>query len=129
MTNYLSLRLKLDDIVKDRDFEQKVLENIRYCRKIVGKHFRVIFWNENLTEKECREFVKRNEKMLFEINTQITSKNSPFDSCWFLINTDNNDKCKSRYRYEGNILTGIAEYIKMVKHFQRSMNEDSNSWK
>ena len=34
-------RIKLDDIVEDKDFEQKVLENIRYCRKVVGKKFRV----------------------------------------------------------------------------------------
>ena len=122
-----SLRMRLNDTIgKD---EQVILENIRRCKQFAGKGFRVIFRNDGLSSKECEEFVKRNEKMLFEISTQITSINSPFDSCWFLINTDNNDKCKSRYRYEGNILTGIAEYIKMVKHFQRSRNEDSNRWK
>ena len=50
-TSFLSLRMKLDDVVKDKDFEQKVLENLRYARKITGKQFRVIFWNENLTNK------------------------------------------------------------------------------
>ena len=125
--NHLSLRIKLDDVIKDVEMEQKILENIRRSSKIVGKKFRVIFWNENLSEKECEEFVKRNEKMLFEVTTQITSINSSFDNCWFLIDSDDSDKCKRRYCCKGDILTGIAEYIKMVKHFQRSRNEDSNS--
>ena len=96
------------------------------CKQFAGKGFRVIFRNEGLSSKDCEEFVKRNEKMLFEISTQITSINSPFDSCWFLINTDSSDKCSSRYKYKGDILQGLAEYIKMVKHFQRSRNENSN---
>ncbi len=121
MINYttFSLRMKLDDIIgKD---EEVILENIRRCKLFVGKTFKVIFRNEDLSEKECKDFVKRNEKMLFEIRTQITSKNSPFDSCWFLINTDESDKCKSRFRYNGDILTGISEYIKMVKHFNKGV--------
>ena len=119
-----SLRMRLNDVIgKD---EQVILENIRRCKQFSGITFRVIFWNNGLSSEECKEFVKRNEKMLFEIHTQITSKNSPFDSCWFLINSDKKDKCKCRYSYKGDVLSGIAEYIKMVKHFQRSMNEDSN---
>ena len=121
---YYSIRMKLNDVIgKD---EQVILENIRRCKQFTGYGFKVIFRNDGLSSKECKEFVKRNEKMLFEISTQITSINSPFDSCWFLINTDNNDKCKSRYRYEGDILTGIAEYIKMVKYLKRKENENSN---
>ena len=122
-----SIRMKLDDVIgKD---EQVILENIRRCKQFAGKEFRVIFRNEGLSSKKCEEFVKRNEKMLFEVTTQITSKNSSFDSCWFLIDSDNKDKCTRRYSFKGGVLTGIAEYIKMVKHFQRSRNEDSNSWK
>ena len=97
-----SIRMKLDDvIVKD---DQVILENIRRCKKFAGKEFRVIFWNDGLSSKECEEFVKRNEKMLFEIRTQITSINSPFDNCWFLIDSDNSDKCKRRYNYKGDII-------------------------
>ena len=65
--------------------------------------------------------------MLFEIRTQITSINSPFDNCWFLIDSDSSDKCRKRYSYKGDILKGIAEYIKVVKLIKRSMNESSNS--
>ena len=119
-----SLRMKLNDVVgKD---EQVILENIRRCKQFSGKQFKVIFRNDGLSSKECEEFVKRNEKMLFEISTQITSMNSPFDDCWFLINTDNTDKCKSRYNFKGDILRGITEYIKMIKYLKRNMNENSN---
>ena len=121
-----SIRMKLNDVIgKD---EQVILENIRRCKQFSGKTFKVIFRNDGLSSKECENFVRRNEKMLFEIRTQITSINSPFDDCWFLINTDSTDKCKSRYKFKGDILQGIAEYIKMVKHLKRSENENSNSW-
>ena len=53
-----SLRLKLNDVIgKD---EQVILENIRRCKQFVGKQFRVIFWNDGLSEKDCKDFVKRN---------------------------------------------------------------------
>jgi hypothetical protein len=117
-----SLRVKLNDVIGKN--EQVILENIRRCKQFAGKTFRVIFRNDGLSSKECEEFVKRNEKMLFEISTQITSKNSPFDDCWFLIDTDSSDKCTRRYCCKGNILTGIAEYIKMVKHFKKRLSEN-----
>ena len=62
--------------------------------------------------------------MLFEIHTKITSTNSPFDSCWFLINTDGSDKCTKRYSYNGDILKGMTEYIKIVKHLKGKQNEN-----
>tara|TARA_R100001377_G_C3173427_1_gene103917 strand:- start:237 stop:599 length:363 start_codon:yes stop_codon:yes gene_type:complete len=112
MNHYLSLRLKLDEIIKDEAFEKKVLENIRYCNNIVGKSFRVILWNENVTEKQCEDFVKRNEKLLFEVHTKITKQ---FDYVWFLIESKG-DNSKWRYK-SGNesILSGIVEYLKLVK--------------
>ena len=120
-----SIRMKLDDVIgKD---EQVILENIRRCKQFAGKEFRVIFRNEGLSSKKCEEFVKRNEKMLFEIRTQITSINSTFDDCWFLIKSGDRDKCKSRYRFKGDILQGIAKYIEVVKHIKRIMNENSDS--
>ena len=118
-----SLRMRLNDVIGDN--EQIILENIRRCKLFSGKEFRVIFRNDGLSSEECEKFVKRNEKMLFEIRTQITSTNSPFDSCWFLINTDGKDKCTKRYSYKGDILKGIAEYIKVVKLIKRKENENS----
>ena len=114
---YYSLRIKLDDVILNEDFEKKVLENIRYCRNLVGKQFRVIFWNENVTEKQCEEFVKRNEHLLFEVHTKITNS---FGMVWYLIQSDG-DKSRWRYKSEGDILDGIASYIKLIKH----MNKES----
>ena len=111
-----SLRIKLNDLIgKD---EQVILENIRRCKHFSGQGFKVIFRNDGLSEKECEDFVKRNENLLFEIKTKITSINSPFDNCWFLINSDGMDKCQKRYSYNGDILKGITEYIKIVKHLK-----------
>ena len=119
-----SLRMKLNDVIgKD---EQVILENIRRGKQFSGKTFKVIFRNDGLSSKECEEFVKRNEKMLFEISTQITSTNSPLDNCWFLIDSDDTDKCKRRYSCKGDILTGIAEYIKVVKLIKGKINENRN---
>ena len=112
---YYSLRMKLDDVLLSEDFEKKVLENIRYCRQLVGKQFRVIFWNDNLTEEECGEFVKRNEHLLFEVHTEITKR---FNMAWYLIKSDD-DKSRWRYKSEGDILDGIASYIKLIKHMNK----------
>ena len=57
MMKYYSIGMKLDDVVKDENIEQTILENIRRCSKIVGKTFKVVFWHENLTEKDCKNFV------------------------------------------------------------------------
>jgi hypothetical protein len=117
MMQYYSLGMKLNDVIKDRDLEQTILENVRRCSKLVGKTFRVVFWHENLTEKECEEFVKRNDKLLFEVNTKITKKP---ERVWFLIGKNHLVHGSSRYSYmhEGDILNGIAAYIKIIKHIQ-----------
>ena len=82
MMQYYSLGMKLDEVIKDRDIEQTILENVRRCSKLVGKTFKVVFWHEELTEKDCKDFIERNEKLLFEVNTKITKN---FRRVWFLI--------------------------------------------
>ena len=118
-----SLRMKLNDVIGNE--EKVILENIRRCKQFSGKVFKVIFRNDGLSSEECEKFVIRNEKMLFEISTQITSRNSSFDSCWFLIDFNGSDKCTRRYSFKGDILTGIVEYIKMIKHLKGKENEES----
>ena len=120
-----SIRVRLEDVIGKN--EQVILENIRRCKQFAGKQFKVIFRNDGLSPEECEKFVRRNEKMLFEVDTRITSINNSFESCWFLIDSDSSDKCTRRYCCKGDILAGIAEYIKMVKHLKRSLNENSNS--
>ena len=119
MMKYYSIRMKLDDVVKDIDEEQIILENVRRCSKLVGKMFRVIFWHVNLTEQNCKDFVKRNEHLLFEVNTKITKR---FEPAWFLINS-RNEKSSCRYRYEGSILEGIVEYLKIINHMKKRDGE------
>ena len=123
MMQYYSLGLKLNDVIKDRDLEQTILENIRRCGKIVGKTFKVVFWHDGLTEKECENFVKRNEKLLFEVSTKITKK---FERVWFLIGEHAYEKHGvSRYSYShhGDILNGIVQYLKIINHIK---NKEKN---
>ena len=120
MIRYYSLRMNLEDVIKNKDTEQLVLENVRRCSKLVGKLFKIIFWHENLTEKECKDFVKRNEHLLFEVNTKITKG---FENTWFLINSKN-EKSSCRYRYEGgDMLEGIVEYLKIINHIKKRDRE------
>ena len=112
---YYSIRMKLNDVIKDTDTEQTILENIRRCSKIVGKTFKVVFWHVNLTEQNCKDFVKRNEHLLFEVHTKVTKK---FRNTWYLIESDG-DKSRWRYKSEGDILDGIASYIRLIKHMNK----------
>ena len=121
---YFSLRMKLDDVVKDRDTEKIILENIRRCSKIVGKTFKVIFWHENLSEQDCKDFIERNEHLLFEVHTQLSKQ--PIDT-WFII-YDYLDKdkinCRTRYRVEDDdILSGIARYLKVINYIKEKERE------
>ena len=116
MMRYYSIGIKLNDVIKDKDTEQIVLENIRRCSKIVGKYFKVVFWHEGLSEKECKDFVKRNEKLLFEVNTKITKVQEPV---WFLIGQG----VGSRYHSEGDILEGIVNYLGIVNHIKKRDKE------
>ena len=53
-----SLRMKLNDVIgKD---EQIILENIRRCKQFSGHGFKVIFRNDGLSKKKCKDFFKRN---------------------------------------------------------------------
>ena len=121
-TIFLSLRMKLDELVLDRKLEKTIIENIRYCRRIVGKEFKVIFWNKDLTEHQVKEFIKRNNEVLFEINTEITKE---FNLAWFVIGDE--DKSKHRYMYTGNILEGISNYLMLVKVLLRRRDDDESS--
>ena len=111
---YRSLRIKLDDFINSED-EQLIMENLRRCRYIAGKQFSLILWNENLKEKEVKNFFKRYSDLLFMLNTKITKK---FSITWFIINTGdtNGDESKYRYKWNGSILEGLVHYNKMMSH-------------
>ena len=116
MIKYYSLRMKLNDVIKDRDTEQTILENIRRCSNIVGKVFKIVFWHVKLTEQECKDFVKRNEHLLFEVNTQITKRIIPV---WFAIGEGKD----GRYTFDGDILQGISQYLKIINHMKKRDGE------
>ena len=119
MMRYYSIGMKLDDVIKDEDTEQIILENIRRCNNIVGKEFKVVFWHVNLTEQNCKDFVKRNEHLLFEVNTKITKT---FGPVWFVIDSKN-EKSQARYRFDGDILQGISQYLKIINHIKKRDGE------
>ena len=116
MMQYYSMGMNLEDVIRDKDTEQIVLENIRRCGKIVGKTFKVVFWHVKLTEQECKDFVKRNEHLLFEVNTQITKRIIPV---WFAIGEGKD----GRYTFDGDILKGIVQYLEIIKHIKKRDGE------
>ena len=120
-TVFLSIRIKLDDVVKEESLEKQIIENIRYCRRVIGKEFKVIFWNQSLTENEVKDFVKRNNDILFEINTEITKE---FNLAWFVVGEE--DKSKHRYLYTGDILNGISNFLKLAKLLLKRRNDESS---
>ena len=126
--NHLSIRIKLEDVIKNIDYEKKVLENIRRCGRLVGDQFKVVFWSINVSDKECENFVKRNEKILFEVNTRLTNK---FTNVWFLIDSKESDKSKFRYKFKGDILNGIVNYLKIfnVRKDREDSYESGDNWK
>lgn len=113
---YFSLGIKLNDVIINKDKEQLILENVRRCSKLVGKVFRVVFWHDGLTQKQCKDFVERNEKLLFKVNTKITKNDV---HVWFLIDSENNKNNSSRYTYNGDILEGIVQYLDIVNHMKK----------
>ena len=117
MMKYYSIGMKLNDVIKDKDTEQVILENIRRCSNIVGKWFKVVFWHVNLTEQECKDFVKRNEHLLFEVNTKITKVQ---EDVWFSIDSE---KGNGRYTFDGDILQGISQYLKIINHIKKRDGE------
>ena len=116
MMKYYSMGMKLNDVIKDEDTEQVVLENIRRCSNIVGKEFKVVFWHVNLTKQNCKDFVKRNEHLLFKVNTKITKVKEPV---WFSIDSK---KGSGRYIFDGDILDGITQYLQIINHIKKRDN-------
>ena len=113
MMKYYSIGMKLNDVIEDEDTEQVILENIRRCSNLVGKEFKVVFWHVNLTEQNCKDFVNRNEHLLFEVNTQITKIKEPV---WFAIDMKGSG---DRYTFDGDILQGISQYLKIINHIHK----------
>jgi len=110
-----SIGINLEDFIGDNEQEKLILENLRFCKTVVGKLFTTIFKHNNLDEKEIKEFVKRNQEMLFELGIEITSEDK---FAWFIIDDCEIEKINWRYKWNGTILEGLVEYKKLVKHIK-----------
>jgi len=123
----LSLKISLDEIIKEGlDFERKVIENLSRFSTIFGKKmFRVIFLHKKVKSEDINSFVIRNEKALFHINSKITGKDC---NAWFAIeSTENKNKYITyRYRYPGDILTGLVKFYE-VAIYLKGKNESSDN--
>ena len=115
MKNNYSLRIKLNNVIWDIEYEQQVIENLRYCKNLNKNKFEIIFWYDDLSKKEIKDFVKRNKEILSDISVNITESHKT--DAWFVINSDG-EKNFWRYKYDGGILDGIVEYIKIIKHIK-----------
>tara|TARA_Y100001937_G_C6937392_1_gene248770 strand:+ start:162 stop:548 length:387 start_codon:yes stop_codon:yes gene_type:complete len=127
MKREMSLKISLDEILDEGfDYERKVLENLFRFSGFVGKkQFKVIFLHKNVNTEKINEFVKRNENVLFHINSKITSKNC---TAWFIIEKESNEHkyVTYRYKYIGTILKGLPKYFNVVKTLKEK-DEGSNS--
>ena len=119
--NLKSLNIPLQEFINS-DQERIILENIKRCRRLVGKTFEVNFWYIDIEESEIKKFIDRNEKTLFDINSKISKQP---ERAWFCINPlkiKTHGQC--RYYYEGDLLTGIVQYLKLHKQLEKRKNED-----
>mgnify|MGYP003128707293 CR=1 FL=1 len=127
MNKEISLKISLDEILEEGfDYERKVMENLfRFSNYIGVRHFKVIFLHKNISKEEISDFVKRNENVLFHINSKITSNNC---TAWFVIENKKTEHkyLTYRYKYVGNILNGLPKFFEVAKTLKEK-NENSNS--
>ena len=119
----LSLKISLDEIIEEGlDYERRVMENLfRFSNYVGSQHFKVIFYHLNTNEKNIKSFVGRNENILFQINSKITSTDC---QAWFTIQKNKKDISGTyRYKYVGKIIDGLSQYFKMVKHLKDKEQE------
>ena len=119
----LSLKISLDEIIEEGlDYERKVMENLfRFSNYVGSPHFKVVFYHSLIDKKDIESFVGRNENILFQINTKITSSDC---QAWFTIQKTKKDIAGTyRYKYVGKIIDGLSQYFKMVKHLKNKENE------
>ena len=113
--NNMSICINLEYLLLNEDNENSVIEKLLMCKKINHAHFNVTFWYKDIKEVEIKAFVKRNENILFELNSHIT-KNPK--NIWFLVSTKlEMSDIYSRYTWDGdNVVQGIDEYISLSKN-------------
>ena len=120
MLSHKSIGIVLDDVIKDIDFEKKVLEKLKECSKFSLIIFKVILFHYNVPAKEIKMFVKRNTENLFNINVDITKQYKK--RVFFMIRPLYNPFDDYRYLYVGNILDGLDQYIDLMRGIKQREN-------
>ena len=115
-----SIGIILDDIIKDVEFEKKVLEKLKQCSKFSLIIFKVVLFHYNVPAKEIKAFVKRNTENLFNINVDITKQHKK--RVFFMIRPFYNPFDNYRYLYVGNILDGLNQYITLMQNIKQREN-------
>tara|TARA_Y100000310_G_scaffold58107_1_gene53350 strand:+ start:220 stop:597 length:378 start_codon:yes stop_codon:yes gene_type:complete len=115
-----SVGITLDDLIKDIDFEKKVLEKLKGCCKFSSNAFRVVLFHHNVPSKEIKAFIKRNTESLFNIHVDITKQYNT--RVFFLIRSYYKSINNYRYMYIGNILDGLNQYITLMHHIKQKEN-------
>ena len=117
---YKTIGIVLDDVIKDIDFEKKVLEKLKECSKFSLHVFKVILFHRDISVKEIKAFVKRNTENLFNINVDITKQFNK--RAFFMIRSYYNIIDNYRYLYVGNILDGLDQYIDLMRGIKQKKN-------
>jgi hypothetical protein len=117
MISHRTIGIILDDVIKDVDFEKKVLEKLKECSKFSMHIFKVILFHHDVPVKEIKAFVKRNTENLFNINVDITKQFNK--RAFFMIRPYYNTTDNYRYMYVGNILDGLDQYIILIQNIKQ----------
>jgi|18_taG_2_1085343.scaffolds.fasta_scaffold123394_2 hypothetical protein len=120
MVKHRSIGIVLDDVIKDVDFEKKVLEKLKECSKFSMYVFNVILFHYDIPSKEIKAFIKRNTENLFNINVDITKQYNK--RVFFMIRSFYKKIDNYRYMYTGNVLDGLNQYITLIQHIKRKEN-------
>jgi hypothetical protein len=120
MLTHRSIGIILDDIIKDIEFEKKVLEKLKQCSKFSVYVFKVILFHHDISAKEIKTFVKRSPSSSFNINVDITKQYKK--RVFFMIRPLYNPFDNYRYLYVGNILDGLNQYIDLMRGIKQREN-------
>jgi hypothetical protein len=125
MNRFYSVRIDLEEMIKNVNYEISVIEKLYKCKLNAERAFKVIFYYENLNEKDIKEFVKRHEDSLFKLHADITNKDK---IAWFCISKKEkpNTKRNLRYYYRGDIMSGLDFYIKLIVNINKRENDESS---
>ena len=125
MRGSTSIAISLDDLTFDISEEKNIIQYLKKCKGSFSKNFKVYFFNENLTENQIKNFISRNSDDLFFINSEITKSKIIYS--WFVINLDKDAVNSWRYKFVGNILNGLKQYIDILNHIERKRGKHESS--